>query len=111
MALPPASPRKLSHTRTVTFRGYDREDGLWDIEAELTDVKPYTFQVPNERPFPADEPIHGLSVRLTIDDEMLIHAVATSMDQIPHPECSEAPRHMQAPVSYTHLTLPTTSRV
>ena len=96
MALPPASPRKLSHTRTVVYRGYDREDGLWDIEAELTDVKPYTFQVPNEAPFPADEPIHHLSIRLTIDDQMLIHAVVTSMDTIPHPECSQVPPNMQS---------------
>ena len=94
MALPPASPRKLSHTRTVVYRGYDREDGLWDIEAELTDVKPYTFQVPNNRPFPAQEPIHGLSIRMTLDDQMVIQDIATSMDHIPHGTCSEAPRHM-----------------
>ncbi|MEN9887979.1 MAG: hypothetical protein RL559_16 [Pseudomonadota bacterium] len=80
----------------MVFRGYDREDGLWDIEAELTDIKPYTFQVPNERPFPADQPIHGLSIRLTIDDEMQIHAVAVAMDHIPHPECSQVPPNMQA---------------
>ena len=95
MALPPASPRKLSHTRTITFRGYDREDDLWDIEAELADVKPYTFQVPNEAPLVANKPIHHLSVRLTIDDQMLIHAVATSMDSIPHPECGQVPPNMQ----------------
>lgn len=96
MALPPASPRKLSHTRTVVYRGYDRDDGLWDIEAELTDVKPYTFQVPNEQPLLANKPIHHLAVRLTIDDQMLIHEVATTMDRIPHPECSQVPPPMQA---------------
>ncbi len=96
MALPPASPRKLSHTRTVVYRGYDREDGLWDIEAELTDVKPYTFQVPNEKAFPAQEAIHHLSIRLTIDDQMRVLAVDTAMDQIPHPECSQVPPHMQS---------------
>ncbi len=94
VALPPASPRKLSHTRTVVYRGYDREDGLWDIEAELTDVKTYAFQVPNERPFPAKEPIHGLTVRVTIDDQMVIHDILTSMDHIPHDTCSEAPLNM-----------------
>ena len=92
--LPPASPRRLSHTRTVVYRGYDREDGLWDIEAELTDVKPYTFEVPNERPFPAEEPIHGLSIRITLDDQFVIHDIVSSMDDIPHPECAGAPVHM-----------------
>ena len=94
MSLPAPAPRRLSHTRTVVFQGYDREDGLWDIEATLTDVKPYTFQVPNEPAFPADEPIHGLSIRLTIDNDMLIHDVATSLDHIPHAECSQGPMNM-----------------
>ncbi len=80
----------------MVYRGYDREDGLWDIEAELRDVKPYTFQVSSERPFPADKPIHHLAIRLTIDDDMLIHAVATSLDSIPHPECAQVPPNMQS---------------
>ena len=80
----------------MVYRGYDREDGLWDIEAELTDVKPYTFQVPSEKAFPAHEPIHHLSVRLTIDDQMRVLAVDTAMDQIPHPECSQVPPNMQS---------------
>ncbi len=78
----------------MVYRGYDREDGLWDIEAELTDIKPYTFRVPNERPFPAQEPIHHLSIRVTLDDQMLIHDIVTSMDSIPHAECSGAPVNM-----------------
>ena len=77
----------------MVYRGYDREDGLWDIEAELTDVKPYTFQVPQERPFPAEAPIHGLSIRVTLDDQFVIHDIVTSMDHIPHAECTGAPVH------------------
>lgn len=80
----------------MVYRGYDRDDGLWDIEAELTDVKPYTFQVPSEKAFPAHEPIHHLSIRLTIDDQMQVLAVATSLDRIPHPECIQVPPNMQA---------------
>ena len=78
----------------MVYRGYDREDGLWDIEAELSDVKTYAFQVPNERPFPADEPIHGLSIRVTLNDRMVIQDIVTSMDHIPHDTCSQAPQHM-----------------
>ena len=94
VALPPASPRKLSHTRTATYRGYDREDGLWDIEAELTDVKPFTFGVPNETNFPANQPIHHLQIRLTVDNRLVIQDVTTSLDQIPHAECVHGPLHM-----------------
>ncbi len=94
MALPPPSPRKLSHTRTAVYRGYDSDDGLWDIDAELTDVKPFTFSVPNEQPFPADQPIHHLQIRLTVDKRLVIQDVTTSLDQIPHAECAHGPRHM-----------------
>jgi len=94
VALPPAPPRKLSHTRTVVYKGYDREDGLWDIEAEMTDVKPFTFGVPNETTFPAHQPIHHLQIRLTVDNHLVIQDVATSLDQIPHAECVQGPLHM-----------------
>ena len=46
-SLPAAAPREHVHTRSVVFRGYRREDGLWDIEAELTDAKTYTFNGPD----------------------------------------------------------------
>ena len=94
LALPPPSPRKLSHTRTVVYTGFDREDGLWDLEAELTDIKPYRFKVSTERPFPAEEPIHGLKIRVTLDSHMVIQDIATSMEVIPHAECSGAPHAM-----------------
>ena len=78
----------------MVYRGYDREDGLWDIEAELTDVKPFTFSVPNERAFPANKPIHHLQIRLTVDKRLVIQNVTTSLDQIPHAECVQGPQHM-----------------
>jgi len=31
--------RELRHTRRVRYEGYKRSDGLWDIEAHLTDIK------------------------------------------------------------------------
>ena len=39
--MPPVSsrPRQTSHIRRVTYQGYEREDGLWDMEAELHDSK------------------------------------------------------------------------
>ena len=43
MPLPAPQPRTHLHTRSVVYRGYHREDGLWDIEAEMTDTKTYTL--------------------------------------------------------------------
>jgi hypothetical protein len=85
----------------VGYQGVDREDGLWDIEAELTDVKTYGFSVPNERPFPANEPIHGLKIRVTLNNKMVIQDIVTAMDDIPHPECAGAPHGMHKLIGQT----------
>ena len=41
MPLSQPAPRKLMHNRVIECRGYEREDGLWDIEGHLVDTKPY----------------------------------------------------------------------
>ncbi|MGO3746690.1 MAG: DUF2889 domain-containing protein, partial [Alcaligenes aquatilis] len=44
MPLPPPSiAREPMHTRTITVQSFAREDGLWDLEASLLDVKSYDF--------------------------------------------------------------------
>ncbi|HSV34827.1 MAG TPA: DUF2889 domain-containing protein, partial [Ramlibacter sp.] len=70
MPLPPAQPRTHIHTRSVQFRGYHREDGLWDIEAELTDSKTYSLQRSEKGVMPPGTPIHGMAIRATVDDSM-----------------------------------------
>lgn len=37
--------RELLHTRRVRYEGYKRSDGRWDIEAHLTDIKNYDFEL------------------------------------------------------------------
>jgi hypothetical protein len=37
-AAPVIRPRR--HTRSVRFEGHARTDGLWGIEAHITDIKP-----------------------------------------------------------------------
>jgi hypothetical protein len=39
----PLVARTPLHTRAITFRGYAREDGLWDLEGELHDSKHYDY--------------------------------------------------------------------
>lgn len=95
MALPPAAPRTLSHTREVRYEGYRRDDGLWDIEAWLRDTKPHAFGVPGERDWAPNEPIHDMQIRLTVDDDFTVHAVAVAMNHIPHEDCPKAQPPMQ----------------
>jgi len=84
------APRTHVHTRDVQYRGYRREDGLWDIEAELTDTKTYGHERPDSGVLPAGEPVHGMVIRLTVDDAMKITDVAVGMPATPFPECHQA---------------------
>lgn len=90
MPLSAPAPRKLIHTRTVTCQGYERDDGLWDIEGHMTDVKTYTF--PNRDrggEIKAGEPVHGMWLRLTVDLEMTVHAAEAWTEYSPFNVCPE----------------------
>ncbi|PUE53609.1 hypothetical protein B9Z36_13955 [Limnohabitans sp. Rim8] len=95
MALPAAQPRRHAHTRQVTFTGYQRDDGLWDIEGVLRDTKPMPFEVPGEKSWLPNEPIHNLSIRLTVNARLVIQDIQVSMDDVPHDECPQAMPPMQ----------------
>lgn len=81
-------PRKLIHTRKIECCGYEREDGLWDIEAHLVDTK----AVPHTRrhggtPRAPGEPVHNMWLRLTIDLDFNIHDAEARTDDGPYPVC------------------------
>lgn len=90
MPLSPPVARELSHTRAITIRGYRRTDGLYDIEASLTDTKAYGF--PNEeRGFiAAGEPLHGMFMRMTVTEDMAITACEAASDHTPYAICPSA---------------------
>lgn len=100
MPLPPPSPRKPSHTRRVTYQGFEREDGLWDIEGELHDSKPY--ELPSLRNpgqvRPAGAPIHHMWLRVTVDEQLVVRAIASAMDSHPLGNCPQAQRALQTMV-------------
>ena len=93
--LSPPAARSHLHDRRVVFRGYRRGDGLWDIEAELHDSKTQEFVLPGEGRWAAGEPIHGMAVRLTVDDDTVVHAIEVAMDHVPHGPCPQAMAPMQ----------------
>jgi hypothetical protein len=101
MPLPPAGPRQHLHTRSVTYRGFLREDGLWDIEGEMTDAKTYAFEMNERGHMVPGTPVHGMAVRVTVDDAMKIHAIAASMDFTPFGECTQGEDPMQKMVGVT----------
>ena len=44
MPLSQPQDRELLHSRDIVLRGYRRSDGLYDIEAQLTDAKKATVR-------------------------------------------------------------------
>lgn len=101
MPLPPAAPRRHLHTRSVSYRGFLREDGLWDIEAEMSDTKSYHFDRSDGSAMPPGTPVHNMLIRLTVDEQMTIRAIATAMDHTPFPECQQGNDPMQQMVGVT----------
>lgn len=66
----PSSPnRRLVHRRSLSIEVYAREDGLWDLQAELRDVKTRDLTL-SERIRPAGIPVHDMLLIVTIDDAL-----------------------------------------
>ena len=94
LATPPA-PRKHIHTRNIVFHGYLREDGLWDIEAELLDRREYDYVARDQSRHAAPSTVHNMLLRVTLDDHMVIQAITSSMATTPFGECSLAAEPLQ----------------
>lgn len=90
MPLSPPADREPIHERRVECRGYRRADGLWDIEGRMTDVKSYDFDNTDRGHVAAGVPVHEMRVRITIDDDFLIHDVEAATEYAPFSICPQA---------------------
>lgn len=86
----PACPRRPVHTRSIRVESYARDDGLWDIEAELVDTKAYDFPIRGGGTHPAGSPVHHMRLRITIDDGLTITASEAVYDAAPYGELCSA---------------------
>jgi hypothetical protein len=76
--------RELKHTRDLRVEVYKRADSLWDVEARLTDRKASDFYLVSG-PRSANEPVHDMTVCLTINEQFdVLHASAES-HSVPYP--------------------------
>ncbi len=88
MPLTNPAARKLAHTRVVTCHGYQREDGLWDVEGRIVDTKPYRFRNRDRGGWiEADEALHDMSIRITINLELEVVDVDAIIDESPYNYC------------------------
>lgn len=90
MPLSEPAAREPMHRRQIDMHGYRRADGLFDIEAHLLDTKSYGFDNEERGFLPAGTPLHGMWIRLTVDEDLLIHACEASSDHTPYAVCPQA---------------------
>jgi hypothetical protein len=89
--------REELHLRRIELRGFRRSDGLFEVEARLTDRKPHDFQPPSgTRVVPAGEPIHDHGLRVVFDADMVIREMDTAIRAYPYRECPQGGASLQA---------------
>lgn len=81
---PPTSRRTLKHTRAIQIEAFARDDGLWDIDAHITDIKTRDATLASGVRS-AGRPMHDLSLRLTIDTRLTIVDAEAVSDAVPYP--------------------------
>jgi hypothetical protein len=71
----------------MDLRGYRRADGLWDIEGHLTDTKTYGFSNEFRGEIKADEALHDMWLRVTIDEDFVVQDIEAATEAGPFEIC------------------------
>ena len=90
MPLSEPAERELLHLRDIELRGYRRVDGLFDIEARLSDTKSYAFSNTDRGWVEPGTPLHGMLARMTLDEDMVITAFEAATEFGPYAICPHA---------------------
>ena len=98
---PPRSDASITreelHFRRIDMRGFQRSDGLFEVEGRVTDRKPRDFVPASGGPAkPAGEPVHDMGVRLVYDEQLRVHEVHTFTNAAPYGHCPEGGRALQS---------------
>jgi hypothetical protein len=83
LAISPVARTRL-HARRVTYEGFQREDGLFDMEGHLTDVKDHDYALLTGVRA-AGEAVHDMWVRITIGRDCVVRAIEAKTDEMPYP--------------------------
>jgi hypothetical protein len=88
-ALPQPTAREALHTRRYDFRGYRREDGLFDIEGRMVDTKDYAFPNDWRGTVEPGQPVHDMLIRLTLDNQFVVQDIAVVTAASPFAICGD----------------------
>ena len=99
----PSAPvaRHKNHQRTITLDGYVREDGLFDIEAELKDTKAYSFPSRAHGEIKKGEALHHMHVRVTVCENFEVKAAEAVTYAGPYHECPQGAKAIENLVGKT----------
>ena len=81
--------RALKHTRTIQIEAFARDDGLWDLDARITDYKPRDITLASGVR-PNGSALHDLSLRVTIDLQFNVLDAESISEAVPYPGYCEA---------------------
>ncbi|MDN3918938.1 DUF2889 domain-containing protein [Roseateles violae] len=85
----PSEQRRLLHRRILDVQVYARDDGLFDVEAELVDTKARDLMLAGELR-KAGEPVHDMLLRLVVDAQLNIRQAGSQTRWMPYPgSCDE----------------------
>lgn len=87
MSLPSPAPRRRIHTRQISCESFRRDDGLWDIEARIVDNKNYRYREQVRGARQPEEPVHEMTMRVTIDGDMVVRDIEVATLSAPYATC------------------------
>ncbi|MES2152126.1 MAG: DUF2889 domain-containing protein [Pseudomonadota bacterium] len=74
----------MRHTRAIEVQAFARDDGLWDLDARITDVKVRDVTLASGKR-PGGTALHDLNLRITINRELIIVDAEAASDAVPYP--------------------------
>ena len=80
----PTSRRALKHRRAIEIEAFVRDDGLWDLDAHISDVKTRDAKLASGTRL-AGVPLHDMLLRITIDTRFNIVAAEAASEMVPYP--------------------------
>ena len=86
MALPPSAPeRKLKHRRNIDVQVFSRGNGLWEVDAHITDIKTRDANLAGGLR-KAGDPIHEMLLRLVVDEQFNVIESGAQTLKMPYPD-------------------------
>lgn len=83
------SRRRHMHRREIVCDVYEGDDGFWEVEGRLADVKSYEVEVGDRGHIATGDPFHDMRVRLTVDRSLTIRAVQAITERGPYSVCGD----------------------